>query len=147
MEVGRDTFALYIEDLGNLHLDGMPFLFSLYYYIYFYYYLCTSNLILFLLQLLNDLLWANSIVIASTRPVFTLTGVSTLWSPFNVLPGGDLVLSHPLKPLLTSLLFLDVSPLFFFFYVYLEISQVLFDLYFLTNIFCFSFRDGNCELE
>ena len=31
MEVGRDTFALYIEDLGNLHLDGMPFLFSLYY--------------------------------------------------------------------------------------------------------------------
>ena len=56
MEVGRDTFALYIEDLGNLHLDGMPFLFSLYYYIYFYYYLCTSNLILFLLQLLNDLL-------------------------------------------------------------------------------------------
>ena len=29
--------------------------------------------------------------------------------------------------------------------LYLEISQVLFDLYFLTNILCFSFRDGNYE--
>ena len=34
-----------------------------------------------------------------------------------------------------------------FFYVYLEISQVLFYLYFLTNILCFSFRDGNYEGE
>ena len=29
--------------------------------------------------------------------------------------------------------------------LFLEISQVLFDLYFLTNILCFSFRDGNYE--
>ena len=35
----------------------------------------------------------------------------------------------------------------FFIYVYLEISQVLFDLYFLTNILCFSTRDGNYEGE
>ena len=34
-----------------------------------------------------------------------------------------------------------------FFYVYLEISQALFDLYFLTNILCFSFGDGNYERE
>ena len=36
---------------------------------------------------------------------------------------------------------------FIFYFLYLEISQVLFDLYFLTNILYFSFRDGNYEGE
>ena len=56
---------------------------------------------------------------SSIELVFTLTGVSIHWLPFNVLPGGDLVLNHLLKPLLIRLLFVDVS--FFLLRIYMSI--------------------------
>ena len=39
-------------------------------------------------------------MIASTRLIFTLIGIFILWLPYDVLPSGDLVLTH--KPVFTG---------------------------------------------
>ena len=63
MDVGRDTFAPYVGDLGNLCPESMPLPFfssfillllsSLF---YFYFYLYTSNLYLFIVLQLPGVL-------------------------------------------------------------------------------------------
>ena len=103
IEVDKDTFPPYTSDLGNLSLEG---------FFYFFYFLI-------FFQLLDDHLKTNFTMTSSIELVFTLTGVSIHWLPFNVVPGGDLVLNHLLKPLLTRLLFVDMS--FFLLRIYMSI--------------------------
>ena len=59
MDIGRDPFAPYSEDLGNLRPEGtsLPFLLSLhffFFYIYIYIYFFFNSCLLFILQVLND---------------------------------------------------------------------------------------------
>ena len=66
MDIGRDPFAPYSEDLGNLRPEGtsLPFLLSLhfffflyifiYIYIYIYIFFFLNSCLLFILQVLND---------------------------------------------------------------------------------------------
>ena len=76
---------------------------------------------------------------ASTKLVFTLTGVFIHWLLFNILPSGDLVLSHPLKPLLMSSLFVDVSFILLRFHLSIICHTLWFNSKFHFFIFFFFF--------
>ena len=59
MDIGRDPFAPYSEDLGNLRPEGtfLPFFFFLltfFVYIYIYIYIYINSYISLVLQVLND---------------------------------------------------------------------------------------------
>ena len=59
MDVGRDPFAPYSRDLGNLHPEGtsLPFfffLFSFFFFFFFCIYIFFNSCIPLVLQVLND---------------------------------------------------------------------------------------------
>ena len=102
---GRDPFAPYSRDLGNLHPKGTSFPFH-----FFYFFLFVSNpCLLFVLQVLNDHPEVNFTMTASTGLVFTSIGIFTLWLPYDVLPNGDLVLNHQTGLLLTRSQYEEVN--------------------------------------
>ena len=149
VEVGRDTFTPYTGELGNLRPEGM-FMFCFIVLSVFIFCLQSSNLIFFFLSLSLFLAVGcpslskfhcdrvHRARLHADRSFYSLVTLQRL-ATWKLGPKSSIeAFAHKLTVRRRE------SP---FFYVYLEISQVLFYLYFLTNILCFSFRDGNYEGE